>query len=67
MFEVALGHWSLIGWAFGADSLLQVFHQPPMDVQNLFNVAEEGLDVVRCKCALMGILFLLSCFFKNVL
>ena len=38
-----------------------------MDGQDLFDVAEERPNVVRCECAFMRISLLLSGLFKNML
>ena len=67
MFKIAGGHFCLVHGTFGAYNCFKVFYQTLMDGQNLFNVAEERLNVACCECALMRISLLLSGFLKNML
>ena len=67
MFEVAGSHLCLVDGALGGHALLKVLHQPPVNFQDLFNVAEEGVDVAGGESALMRISLLLSGLLKNVL
>lgn len=67
MFKIAGGHLCLVDWTFRACYCLEVFYQTLMDSLNLFDVAEEGLNVLCCERALVRISLFLSGLLENML
>ena len=69
MFEVAGGHFCLVDGTFGpmANYLFKVLYQALVDGQNLFDVAEECLNIFRSERALVWVSLLLSGLLKNML
>ena len=69
MFEVAGGHFCLVDGTFGpmANYLFKVLYQALVNGQNLFDVAEECLNIFRSERALVRVSLLLSGLFKNML
>ena len=67
MFEVAGGHFCLVDGTFRPNYRVEVFYQALVDGQNLFDVAEERLNILRSECALVRVSLLLSGFLKNML
>lgn len=67
MLEVAGGHFCLVDGTFWPDYSLKVFYQTLVDGQNLFDVAEERLDVFCSERALVWVSLLLSGLLENML
>lgn len=67
MAKVARSHFCFIDGTFGGDDCIEVLHQTLMDGQDLFDVAEEFLNVLGCERALVRVPLLLSGLLENVL
>lgn len=65
MSEEALGYPCIVGRPLWPQAGAEVDHQSLVELQNLLNVAEQGLDVILSEGIVVSMLFL--CFLKNVL